>query len=459
MRCRILIVTVILSVFFYAAHGQTDTAKKTADEASKALQEVKKGCSDAACHGNLLNQEVVHHPVKRGDCEKCHTSNGSAHPQANAKGFVLAKTIPALCYKCHDENNTAGHVHTPVKNGNCLECHNPHNSPESNLLVANPTQKLCEKCHTLESAQKAVKHQPVVKGECIKCHEPHQSENNKLLNNPSPALCLKCHSKQDEEMKMANVHPPFQNNCLNCHAHHSASEEKLLNVKTQNLCVYCHDEMQKRIETSPVVHGAITEKKSCVNCHSPHASNEKKFLLADVNHLCLKCHDRGYTVGNRKIKNIAQTLQKSKSNHQAIYKNGCTGCHDPHTSMNPNLLKRAFPNGTYSKATKENFALCFECHKSEILDKNAANATNFRNGDVNLHYMHINGEKGRSCTVCHDPHGAPNDKLINDKAPFGSWDMPLKYQKVENGGSCSPGCHVERKYERTTAIKTEMKKK
>ncbi len=452
----------IFFIFINASitQGQTDSTKVDSANVRKDAKTAINSCTEASCHGNLVNQEVVHHPVKQGNCEKCHTANGAQHPQANVKGFVLSKAIPALCYKCHDENNTAAHVHTPVKNGNCLECHNPHQSPESNLLVINPTSKLCEKCHVLESAQKAVKHAPVAKGECIKCHDPHQSDNNRLLNNPSPDLCLKCHNKQAAEMKMANVHPPFQDNCLNCHSHHSSSEEKLINVKTQNLCTYCHIDMQKRIETSSVVHGALTDKKSCTNCHTPHASAEKKFLIMDVNHLCLKCHDKGYTVGTRHIKNIAQIMQHSKSNHQAIYKNGCTACHDPHTSEFVSLLKKEFPSGNYSKAAKESFALCFECHKSDFLDKSNAMATNFRNGDVNLHFVHINGEKGRSCAICHNPHGAPNEKLINDSAPFGSWEMPLRYKKTDAGGSCSPGCHAERKYERTAVIvKPEVKKK
>ena len=446
MRNKILFICSLLLVLFFNAAAQQDSLKKIQVDSSK------KGCSDVACHGNLLKQEVVHHPVERGECEKCHQSTGSLHPQANVKGFTLTKQIPALCYKCHDENNVQKHVHSPVQKGLCLECHNPHNSPESNLLVINPESKLCEKCHNLESAKKPVKHEPVVKGECIKCHDPHQSDNARLLNLASPALCLKCHKKQAEEIKLAYVHPPFRDNCLNCHAQHSSSEAKLLNLTPKNLCVYCHDDMKKRMENATVVHGALTDKKGCINCHSPHASAEKKFLVADVNHLCLSCHDRGYPVGTRRIRNIAQAIQNSKNPNAAIYKFSCIACHDPHTSESPDLLNKAFPSTTYTVVKKENFALCFECHKSEMLDKSNAALTSFRNGDVNLHYVHVNGDKGRSCVVCHDPHGTPNDHLIKDNTQFGSWTMPLNYKVIPNGGSCSPGCHAERKYERVAVI-------
>jgi len=435
--CRkISIIFVILMAVFLKTYGQADTSKT--------------GC--LACHANLVSQDVVHDAIKRG-CDKCHQANGQEHPQKGVAGFSLVTNIPALCYKCHDENNTGRVVHSPVQKGECLQCHTPHSSPESYLLKKYPTGEVCMQCHKLESAQKKYKHDPVAKGDCAKCHEPHSSDIDRLLVREIPALCTKCHKAQAEELKMENVHPPFQNNCLNCHNQHSSNEEKLLDLTTQNLCVSCHDDMQKKIDKATVVHGAVTDPRSCLNCHSPHASAQKRFLIKDTKTLCLSCHDRTITVGTRKINNISQTLAKSKSVHGAIEKAGCTGCHDPHASSNPSLLLQNFPSGSYAPATKESFALCFTCHKSEIIERQTTTtATNFRNGDKNLHFVHINGEKGRSCIICHNPHGSPNDHLINDRTKFGSWDMPLNYKSDAGGGSCSPGCHAERKYERVMAI-------
>ncbi len=441
MLKKLLTCFIISSFFVFQADAQNEKPTNT--------------CSTTECHGNLVSQDVIH-PAARKKCDNCHQANGQTHPQKDVKGFTLSQEVPNLCYKCHDENNTMANVHMPVKNGKCLDCHTPHSSPESYLLKKYPEGELCLSCHNkLESAQKQHKHEPVVKGECVKCHDPHQSDNNRMLVETSPNLCLKCHNVQAEQMKKPNVHPPFQNNCLNCHAQHSSTEEKLLNLTTKNLCFYCHTDMQKKVEQATTVHGALNDKLSCLNCHNPHASDQKMFLVNNTKDLCLSCHNKTITVGNRHINNIEQTLKKSKSIHGAIDKNGCTGCHDPHATNTHSLLNKEFPVGNYANGNKENFALCFTCHKSDLIEKQTSTVTGFRNGDKNLHFIHLNGEKGRSCTICHNPHGAPNDKLINDSSPFGSWDMPLKFVKSDKGGSCAPGCHTERKYERTTTTMTK----
>ncbi|MCK4993003.1 MAG: hypothetical protein KAS29_21040, partial [Bacteroidales bacterium] len=75
-------------------------------------------------------------------------------------------------------------------------------------------------------------------------------------------------------------------------------------------------------------------------------------------------------------------------------------------------------------------------------------ATNFRNGDQNMHFLHINGTKGRNCNLCHDMHGSPNEHLIADKVMFGNWEMPVGFKALENGGSCLTGCHAEKQYVR-----------
>ena len=54
-----------------------------------------------------------------------------------------------LCLSCHDnfkEKLKNQFVHTPVKTGECSECHNPHTSSHGKLLDEDPN-KICNKCH------------------------------------------------------------------------------------------------------------------------------------------------------------------------------------------------------------------------------------------------------------------------------------------------------------------------
>jgi len=60
------------------------------------------------------------------------------------------------------------------------------------------------------------------------------------------------------------------------------------------------------------------------------------------------------------------------------------------------------------------YDLCFQCHEKElVLSEKTASLTNFRDGDENLHFIHVNREsKGRSCKSCHNVHGSTNVRLL-----------------------------------------------
>ena len=105
--------------------------------------------------------------------------------------------------------------------------------------------------------------------------------------------------------------------------------------------------------------------------------------------------------------------------------------------------------GQYAEGIKDNYAFCWECHDSDLLElAKTTTATNFRDGERNLHYVHLIGKKGRSCSICHDVHATKREHLIVDKVPFGDWEFPVNYVPDENGGSCFPGCHQQYKYTR-----------
>jgi hypothetical protein len=73
-------------------------------------------------------------------------------------------------------------------------------------------------------------------------------------------------------------------------------------------------------------------------------------------------------------------------------------------------------------------------------------ATNFRNSEKNLHFVHIKKGKTRSCVMCHNVHASTNEHLIEENVAFGEWNLPIRYIAKKNGGSCFPGCHAKKEY-------------
>ncbi|MDF1551101.1 MAG: cytochrome c3 family protein, partial [Bacteroidales bacterium] len=261
-------------------------------------------------------------------------------------------------------------------------------------------------------------------------------------------LCYKCHDGVQEEMEKKTIHSPAKENCFNCHNPYNSKESYLLLKPSAELCYSCHESSKEQIEKASIVHKALNEEQFCANCHSPHGSDEANYLRSGEKELCLNCHNKIYTNDSVSIDNIKKLLENSKSIHKPVNE-GCSSCHNAHVAEYPGLLIKKFPVGLYAESNKEEYALCFSCHKTELLELEKSNtATNFRNGDQNLHFMHIKGKRGRSCITCHNVHASKNEYLIENNVLFGNWKMPIKFVKHENGGSCAPGCHSEEMYDR-----------
>jgi predicted CXXCH cytochrome family protein len=210
----------------------------------------------------------------------------------------------------------------------------------------------------------------------------------------------------------------------------------LLAAAGQELCFTCHDAMGEKVTKSAVKHPALAGEKGCMTCHSPHASDQEKLLLRPQKETCLGCHAKIITPAMKVV-------------HKPVEMAGCTACHDPHGSPHPRLLTASFPSEPYAPYTETSYELCFGCHSRELVQyADTSFATGFRDGERNLHFVHVNRPKGRSCLLCHSPHGAGNPKLIAESVPFGGWQLPIRFVKTETGGGCSPGCHRPQPYDR-----------
>lgn len=283
--------------------------------------------------------------------------------------------------------------------------------------------------------------------------ESSRLPENESGRNPisAPTQCIDCHS---DLIESPNQHKPAAESCGKCHtvdfvAHTENGARGLnLNFEMPFLCLNCHEDTKQSIETVKTPHLALNTEKKCANCHSPHSSDQKALLVSEEKKLCLSCHNKDVTLEGKPAVNIKKLLSVSKVVHPPVEK-GCKVCHQPHGSDNNYLLISAFPRTKYLPAVQDSFAFCWECHDSDLLSlEKTTTSTNFRDGDRNLHFVHMNGKRSRSCVMCHNVHAAPNEHLIEDKVKYGKWELPIKYTANEKGGSCFPGCHSAKQYSR-----------
>ncbi|MDD2790961.1 MAG: cytochrome c3 family protein [Sulfurimonas sp.] len=365
-------------------------------------------------------KQYLHEPFKMGACQICHTSKN------NNPGELIKKNIADICYECHKTRYTKKFDHTPAKDGKCMDCHDPHQSNTKGLLKENSINALCMKCHDRKStfsgkAKKQfvdmnleVKHKPIVEKSCLECHDAHTAEYKSLLS---------------------------------------------LDAK-MDLCLDCHDEVKEKTTHSKFKHGGVnTSEKRCLECHDPHATKHKNLLKKDIVATCLSCHDKEIKSdedGGMLI-NMKKHLEENPNWHKPIKdakkEGGCSACHDPHGSDNFSILRKSFTKNFYADLENKDF-FCFKCHTEKkittqfITTSKEHNITAFRDGEVNLHYLHVNDRKGRSCRACHDEHASKYTHLIRDYTDFNGIKFPLRYIETADGGSCAPACHKKFEYDR-----------
>jgi len=408
-------------------------------------QELCLGCHEE--YRSDMEQKVVHAPFKN-KCSICHQAHGSKNKP------LLTQNVTELCWGCHDDLqydfDKAKFKHRPVTDsGSCVTCHTPHASANDKLFLTANQGDICGKCHDLKVEGKKSIHGAVSQGKCSGCHDPHKSDNKNFEKGETLEYCTACHTKEKAQLEMPFVHSPFKNRCNLCHVPHASDESYLLTKKTQDLCIGCHDDFEEPMQTSAFVHQPMKDAKSCANCHSPHASGTEKILIGSQTDFCLNCHGKTIKSGTKTLTNFKKLFQKKPVLHSAITQKGCSSCHNPHFGSNAEFLSGIFVKGFYTPAMKDNYSLCFNCHNPELMtEATTTTATAFRNGNKNMHYLHIQGPKSRNCSVCHEIHASDNKHLLVDQTRFGNWDMKMNFTELDGGGSCQTGCHGDKPYKR-----------
>jgi predicted CXXCH cytochrome family protein len=374
-------------------------------------------------------------------------SQDSPAPQAKKPHPPL---FGKACVDCHKQQVSEKVRCLVAKEPMCVLCHDIPDVGGTAKLV-NTDSPLCLKCHAKERFKGSYRHGPFAFGACVACHDPHGGSEPRMLRVAGRQLCLTCHRDMDARYTNAGFrHKALASGCTDCHSPHASEQRYELKAPVPVLCSRCHEKIYREQKIALVKHSPVTEAPYCSNCHNPHLSQTSHLLVSEESDTCLKCHDESIKIGQYELKRIGQILMANPRHHGPIQSKECSGCHSPHGSDNFRILKEKYPKETYTPFEKSKYDLCFQCHESTLVtEERTTTLTGFRDGDRNLHFVHVDKmPRGRTCRLCHRVHASTLPKYIGGTVRFGEWEMPLEFNQTNSGGSCAPGCHELKKYER-----------
>ncbi len=438
-----------LGAWVELARGSAGTGTGKADRPTHEVDPA--GCVTPECHANVTAYKVLHGPVAANTCDACHKLTS-----AKAHTFELKRQKAELCTYCHEfDTGVMPVVHKPVIAGECLGCHNPHGGTNNDMVRETTNAQLCGRCHENVAFGKKFLHYPVQTGECNTCHRPHASRYPKLLDAVGTDLCLSCH--RDFEARMAKVnfsHKALEDGCTQCHDAHGSAYPMEVTQSLPDLCLSCHEEIKDNT-TAVYKHPAALGDRACLTCHTAHGGNLARLMNDLPVRICMNCHDKEIvTKSGEVVAAVAEVNDQAMFKHSPIRDGQCGGCHSTHGGDKPLLLQRAYPPELYQRFSADKYDLCFGCHDEQLAEHEPAQGlTSFRNGDHNLHFVHVSkSDRGRSCRACHSTHAGKYDQLIRDWVQYGKWRLPIQFTKTLTGGTCVTGCHVAFSYDRENPV-------
>jgi len=377
----------------------------------------------------------------------------------------------------------------------CTSCHDPHNNQYGSFLVKdNTASSLCQDCHVPNQWSASIHatstatwngsgenpwphtaQTTVAANACENCHRPHAAQTAKRLLNftPDQQNCFSCHSgtvaAKDlaAEFNKASVHP-IQ---VTAGVHDPA--EDAINSPRHVACEDCHNPHATKSS------GAVTPippaaPASLTGVRGVNAAGAAVRQIQNEYELCFRCHgdsgNRGPARVQRQFPQTNTRLEFTPGNTsfhpvEAIGKNSlvpslilpwtissltyCGDCHNndqaaggggtvpqgPHGSAYLPLLERRLlltDNTPYNQA---NFALCYKCHSSTVVDSEQSTSWQF-------HKKHIEEFKA-ACTTCHDSHASTQPHLVNFNTTYVlPYNGVISYTSTGvNHGTCTLTCH------------------
>ncbi len=228
-------------------------------------------------------------------CEACH-GPGARHASKGSKktlsinsfkpnSFMSAAQRNEPCLGCHqNQSRTGWHAAAHDRGGlACTDCHKLHSERDAVLTKVNEAE-VCFRCHKQQRGDfnKASSH-PVRFGRmaCSDCHSPHGSSSTAMLVKPTVnQTCFTCHAEKRGPLLWE--HAPVAEDCTLCHSSHGSVRAGLLTKSTPLLCQQCHSvaghpAVSRTGAALPSNGGAgaiFVVAGSCTNCHSQvHGSN------------------------------------------------------------------------------------------------------------------------------------------------------------------------------------------
>jgi predicted CXXCH cytochrome family protein len=408
-------------------------------------------------------------------------AGGLVDPGTLSPPVVLDSSGQMQCTTCHDPHNDQYGSFLVMDNSSsqlCVTCHTlpgwtgSAHAISSKLVPAALASQIASVKSGVRSKVSASA-TTVAHTACASCHTPHAAAaKSGLMRFSTP-----------------------EKNCVDCHAgdgpgKNVASDFKKLSVHPVSVELDVHNAREDLVNP-PVRH------VTCADCHNPHAvssaigsKGQVSGALANVAgigagggvlpvvtheyELCFRCHGDSAARGPARVpRQFVQTntrLEFSPGNTsfhpvEVFGKNasapslippltassliGCTDCHNndqspaaggsgangPHGSIYIPLLERMLLLTDGTPYNPNNFALCYKCHASSVVDSRLATSWS-------SHQTHIEQYRA-ACTTCHDSHAATQPHLINFNTAYVlPYNGRISYTSTGmNHGTCTLTCH------------------
>jgi predicted CXXCH cytochrome family protein len=410
----------------------------------------------ATADGNLKDPSTLPQtvPLDRSSQVQC-TSCHDPHNNEYGDFLVMDNTGSALCLTCHEVANwtTSGHglsVRVLPETMISLLANNKKGAATSPLKVRTVSEAACTSCHVSHTAggKKQLVRFEQPERNCVLCHGtegPGQSvlaDFNKVSIHP---IYVNADSHTPEENP---VNPPLRHvTCVDCHNPHAANQTPgsattlagslvgvtgvsaggavLHNVQHEyELCFRCHGDSAAR--------GPATVTRQVVETNT-----RRQFNPANVSFHPVEAIGKN-TVSPSLLRPLTPSSRMACTdchNSDSGTKAGGSGANGPHGSAYAPLLERMLLLTDATPYNANNFALCFKCHSSTVVDSSQNNSWAY-------HRQHLEQYRA-ACTTCHDSHGATQPHLINFNTTYVlPYNGVIRYTSTGlNHGTCTLTCH------------------